>query len=321
VVKNTAVKILHRLPAADDRDRIGASMNLTDHQSRHVVSLPPGRAAVFADGMDRPVRIQVPLGEHREHPAGASRTPQVERRSPACPEACRTAPCTLRAITRATHLAADPGLSLWIEILTIAHLVGEPAPTPDPVWIKTLTSRREPRTLGCAIGHLIDRAIESRYAGLAGHFDPEELATHLARGAAHTLAQPTTPHPCDGSETGWQAGRFRWIDVYRALTAADPSGPAHPATPDWRARGLYLNGTSIAEQTASYLSHPDNHKPPRTVITGTEPEPAYQRAAASLTLAGDPPTRLRTALAALGLTGEWPAARLYPPNPKQTATR
>jgi hypothetical protein len=321
VAKNTAIKILHRLPAADDRDRIGATMNLTDNQSRHVVSLPPGRAAVFADGMDRPMHIQVPLGEHREHPAGASRTPQVERRSPACPAACRTAPCTLRSITHATHLAADPGLTLWIEILTIAHLVGEPAPAPAPAWIKTLTSRCEPRTLGCAIGHLIDRAIDSRYAGLAVHFDPDELATHLAHSAAHTLAHPTAPHPCDGSETEWQAGRFRWIDVYRALTAADPADPAHPATADWRARGLHLDGTSIAEQTASYLAHPDNHTPPRTVITGTEPEPAYQRAATSLTRAGDAPTRLRTALASLGVTSNWPAARLYPPNPRQAVTR
>lgn len=321
VAKNTAVKILHRLPAADDRERIGATMNLTEHQSRHVVSLPPGRAAVFTDGMDRPVRIHVPLGEHRENSDGALQQPPVARRSSACPEPCRATPCTLRSITHATHLATDPRLTLWIEILTIAHLVGEAAPRPDPGWIKTLASHSERRTLECAIGHLIDAAIDSRYSGLATTYDPADLAAHLAHAAAHTLADPLAPHPCDGRETRWQAGRFRWIDVYRALSAADPKAPAHPGTATWNTRGLHLPGATVAEQTTSYLAHPDNHKPPRTVITGTDPEPAYQRAAATLTLAGDPPTRLRAALAALGLTSNWPAARLYPPQPKQAETR
>ncbi|MGH9285789.1 MAG: ATP-binding protein, partial [Acidimicrobiales bacterium] len=69
VIKNTAVKIVHRLPAADDRDAVGATMNLTPEQSEYVVTLPPGRAAVFRDGMDRPVLAAMPLGEARE--AGA----------------------------------------------------------------------------------------------------------------------------------------------------------------------------------------------------------------------------------------------------------
>ena len=55
-VKNTALKVVHRLPARDDRDLVGAAMNLDEDQSRQVVSLPPGVAAVFADGMDRPVK-------------------------------------------------------------------------------------------------------------------------------------------------------------------------------------------------------------------------------------------------------------------------
>ncbi len=60
-VKNTALKVLHRLPAADDRQLVGATMNLDEDQSRQVVSLPPGEAAVFTDGMDRPMRVRVPF--------------------------------------------------------------------------------------------------------------------------------------------------------------------------------------------------------------------------------------------------------------------
>src|SRR5258708_4337071 len=66
VVKDTALKVLHPLPPPDDRQVVGAAMNLDSDQSRQVVSLRPGVAAVFADGMDRPLRIQVPFGGPRE---------------------------------------------------------------------------------------------------------------------------------------------------------------------------------------------------------------------------------------------------------------
>ena len=62
VIKNTAVKIVHRLPAADDREAVGATMNATPSQSRYLVTLPPGQAAVFSDGMDFPVLVQVKDG-------------------------------------------------------------------------------------------------------------------------------------------------------------------------------------------------------------------------------------------------------------------
>jgi uncharacterized protein len=42
VVKNTAVKIVHRLPAADDRDSVGATMNMSEEQSAYLVTLTPG---------------------------------------------------------------------------------------------------------------------------------------------------------------------------------------------------------------------------------------------------------------------------------------
>jgi len=44
VIKNTAVKITHRLPAADDREAVGATMNMTRAQNRFLVTLKPGEA-------------------------------------------------------------------------------------------------------------------------------------------------------------------------------------------------------------------------------------------------------------------------------------
>ena len=70
-VKNTAVKIVHRLPAADDRETVGATMNMTDAQSRYLVTLPPGQAAVFTDGDGLPG----PGGHARRHRPGSRRPP------------------------------------------------------------------------------------------------------------------------------------------------------------------------------------------------------------------------------------------------------
>lgn len=64
--KNTAVKIVHRLPAADNREAVGATINATPAQSRYLVTIPPGQAAAFADGMDFPVLIKVKDGTRRE---------------------------------------------------------------------------------------------------------------------------------------------------------------------------------------------------------------------------------------------------------------
>ena len=72
VIKNTAVKIVHRLPAADDRQAVGATMNLTEDQSAYLVTLTPGEAAVFTDGMDYPLLTRMPDGTSRETAGPAS---------------------------------------------------------------------------------------------------------------------------------------------------------------------------------------------------------------------------------------------------------
>ena len=66
VIKNTAVKITHRLPAADDREAVGATMNMTEAQNRFLTTLNPGEAAVFTDGMDFPLLTRMPDGTARE---------------------------------------------------------------------------------------------------------------------------------------------------------------------------------------------------------------------------------------------------------------
>ncbi|MFI0771895.1 ATP-binding protein [Streptomyces sp. NPDC021218] len=277
VIKNTALKLIHRLPSADDRTAVGATMNLDDSQSRHLVSLPPGRAVAFTDGMDRPLRIAVPLGEAREKPSPGTPATIRNPRSAACGPHCQTRPCVLREMNHAARLADDPRLTLWTELLTIAHLVGKPAPRPDKTWLTSLTDGADRRTLECALAHRINTAINTRYTGLAAHYQPEHLAQHLTTSALATLDGQHTP--CDGTEYGWQAGRYRWTDVFRALKASDtPDDGPHPSTADWAARGLTLSATTTAGQLKQVRAHPDSWLPDDTVLTGTGHQPAYAQA-------------------------------------------
>lgn len=60
VIKNTNLKICHRLPADDDRDLFGGAMGLDDAQRRALVSLTPGEAVAHAAGSTSASLIRVP---------------------------------------------------------------------------------------------------------------------------------------------------------------------------------------------------------------------------------------------------------------------
>jgi hypothetical protein len=307
VVKNTACKILHRLPAADDRATVGATMNLSDPQSRHVVTLPPGKAAVFTDGMDRPIRVAVPTHQSLESATGVDKAAPVTRhRSVTCGALCRERPCTLRELNHAVYSASDPKLILWIELLTVAHLTGRPAPNPDPTWIAALHAGfTDRRTLDCAVAHRIQEAVNSRYLGLAKHYPPEDLAVHLTASAHATLA--ATPIPCNGNEFTWQAANYRWYDVMVALkkpVETDDDAP-HPDTPRWASRGLTLPGNTRAEQLAALRLRPDFWQASAVTIRGANTPPAFQSAVDKLARETDPIARFTQATEYLNLRTTW----------------
>jgi hypothetical protein len=58
-VKNTNLKIMHRLVAKDDREVLSAMTNMDDHQSRYMVMMPKGQTIVFNLGDDRPMLINI----------------------------------------------------------------------------------------------------------------------------------------------------------------------------------------------------------------------------------------------------------------------
>jgi hypothetical protein len=60
VIKNTNLKLAHRIVASDDRAVLGGTMAMSDAQTRYVSTLGTGRAAAFSEGDDAPVLVAIP---------------------------------------------------------------------------------------------------------------------------------------------------------------------------------------------------------------------------------------------------------------------
>jgi len=123
IIKNTNLKVMHRLVAEDDRRVMAAAMNIPEADARRVVSLAVGQAAVFSEGWDTAALVRVPYvppqgpplsKAAREAEIKAAHAPAAESaRSPlaACAAHCR-AICQHRA---AGEMVARDGRfdSLW----------------------------------------------------------------------------------------------------------------------------------------------------------------------------------------------------------------
>jgi DNA helicase HerA-like ATPase len=205
VIKNTSVKLTHRLPAADDRDAVGATMNVTPAQSRYLVTLPPGQAAAFADGMDFPVLVKVQDFTERElltPPCPASSAPVVTPRSGTCGADCVARPCTLREMRHAQReLSASGWLVAWAELTVLAHLTGWPMPAPKPPRLAEF--RRLPARLAqCAVSHAVDAAVAVRVPALDGQVDLGGLAGHAC--AAILARADRGEWLCAAEESCWR---------------------------------------------------------------------------------------------------------------------
>ena len=58
-IKNTNLKLMHRIVALDDRETMGGTMNLDEAQQRAVTSLPVGQAVAYAEGADGSYLLQI----------------------------------------------------------------------------------------------------------------------------------------------------------------------------------------------------------------------------------------------------------------------
>ncbi|GIH21247.1 ATP-binding protein [Rugosimonospora africana] len=239
VIKNTAVKIVHRLPARDDRNSVGATMNLAEDQSRYLVTLPPGHGAVFADGMDRPVLVRVPdatAREAQEPVTTAAPDALIGRRSVSCGQSCVDRACTLRRIRVAQHLLADePWLAAWAELTVLAHLVGRETPMPRGIVRDGFLARGVPAdVVDCAVSHAVDDAVAVRVGVLQPGTDSASLARHVAAGIRAVLA--SVDAGCGSDAQQYLATPYRWHAVRYALAADIDGSGRDPRSGEWEAR-------------------------------------------------------------------------------------
>ncbi|MQA86106.1 MAG: DUF853 family protein [Streptosporangiales bacterium] len=228
VVKNSALKIVHRLPAHDDRHLVGAAMNLDEEQSRQVVSLQPGMAAVFADGMDRPVRVRVPLGEGQEKVLPSPVPPLLGRRSAACGGACRDdRACTLFQLREADLLAGGTEwawLRIWADVLVLAHLANRPLPD-VPRELSMPYAQLDPRTGECLLATVVERCVQRRAWALRTAFDPDELTAAVAQCARGLLAgRAGLVGSLPGSQ--WVIPQVQWLHEVERLFPYGKDAPS-----------------------------------------------------------------------------------------------
>ena len=256
VIKNTAVKITHRLPAAGDRDAVGATMNMTRAQNRFLVTLRPGEAAVFADGMDYPLLARMPDGTGREAAAeAATATPAgvVRSRSTTCGADCTARPCTLRDMRLAQRALDEyPAIRLWAELSVLGHLTGWPMPVPGTALL-SLLQMMPSRLRDCAISHGVDTAVSVRVPVIARRVSPVGLAAHVST-AIRARVSPGS-WLCQREEPRWLAPAYQWTLVLDALKTADRKNPGagpHPRSPEWeRTYGQAIAGDTCARQVGT----------------------------------------------------------------------
>jgi hypothetical protein len=327
VVKNTALKIVHRLPAADDRQVVGAAMNLDDEQSRQVVSLEPGVAAVFADGMDRPLRIRVPLGEGRERTCDGPEPPLSGRRSAACGQSCAGGrACTLVELRRAELVSAaaeQAWLRVWTETLVLALLTNRGLPAAPP-GLRRRWSGLDARLRECALGTLIDRSVGARSASLRGSYDPRRLAASASSTALRVLAGETPPGTRGGP--GWVAGPLRWLHEVERICPfggppPDPYDPAPP--PDFDLAGApgpssVRTGLRVGQRVRELRRDPlamelePNRRVAWNLLLGDDDQRGFLADVAAVMVGRDPGVQLAQAAAEMDVSGWLEAVLSWP---------
>jgi hypothetical protein len=316
VVKNTALKILHRLPAQDDRQLVGAAMNLDGDQSRQVVSLEHGMAAVFADGMDRPLRIRVPCGEDREQAGGhaVAAAPVSGRRCAACGPVCVDGrACTLLELRAADLLAGSPDdawLRVWTEALVLAYLTNRRLPL-VPAILRQRWAELAPRLRECLLATVIDRAMAARALTVRSCYDPQRLSAATAETARRMLE--------GGKGAGTQPGPDWVIPQLRWLHEIDRVYPLHSEPPDVFAPAPRLDfalagvadrpDVRIGQRIRGLRRHPLSMELPRNrlpawnVLLGEDDQRGFTEDLESIVIGASHRGQLRQAAGEMGISG------------------
>ncbi|WP_329481601.1 DUF87 domain-containing protein [Kribbella sp. NBC_01484] len=172
VIKNTNLKIAHRIVASDDRAVLGGTMAMTDVQSRYVSTLASGRAAAFSEGDDAPVLVAVPRVKNGAVGPDDGRIAQamtqwrlgrdlegLYRARPFCVQTCADADWACKMARRLLEDELVQGAVARLALSTAEHADAADRLWPEVVWV--LRARRPARVdeevlLRAFAGHAAD---------------------------------------------------------------------------------------------------------------------------------------------------------------------
>jgi hypothetical protein len=341
VVKNTALKVMHRLPAADDRELAGAAMNLDDAQSRQVVSLEPGVAAAFADGMDRPIRVRVPYGGDAECARPGPAPPLLSRRSTACGPVCTGERACTQAEMHAGEVLAAPGspadawLRVWVQALILAFLTDRARPV-VPAALRRRWDGLGGRLRECLLAAVVDAAVAVRARALRPSYDPGHLAATVARAARRALSASAGP-PGTRAGPDWVIPQVRWLHELDRLCPAGNGAPdpGHCAPPlDFDLPGLAdWPGARVGHRLRALRRHPLSMELPGnrlaawTALLGEDDQQAFTRDLAVLAVGLPTGAQFGHAAGLMNATPwltvvlSWPGRYLAPTGPAHREAR
>jgi len=222
-LKNTNLKILHRIVAEDDRTSVGNAMNLTAEQKEQVVRLRVGQAVVHNEYLDKPILLQVfgvkdnireqfakeigREGLRQKMTAFQDQVRDIYRRNPGC-AAC-TAPCRFLSEQNTPDGSSYGAFQELLDSLFLSP----PAAVRD-VWARTQTQlltglrRRyggadpEPGVFLCHLVQLAHAALKERLSyysggngGYRSYIRMEELLVDVLSGLASD--KPLGPDTAD----------------------------------------------------------------------------------------------------------------------------
>lgn len=279
-MKNTGTKLLHRLPAQDDRESAGLAANLEPDDLRVLGALRPGEAIAFTDEMDRPVRVKI------DQDVSAGATPSAERpgstadlsgtsvngefigdsvRPSAAAMASELADqstrlchrddnlCSLEDLARGERSIAGSLAALWTEFVICSTATGVArSRTPSRALMKVW-----PLVTPCGWCRIVNEAVASRRGTLRrwSGADPDAFAARLHTFlltvgglSSGVVKNPTLfdePIPSEHQQgVAWGPEPRRAIDLAVSLKVSHP-------TPEAMASALW--GDHVKDSLASYL--------------------------------------------------------------------
>ena len=233
-VKNTDLKILHRLVANDDRELVGGSAGLSEAQQEHLVRLERGQAVVFQEPMDRPVLAKVRWVSGYDQPPGPGELPQGHAEAKPyglcsrCPR--HRLPCGPQLVEGRAGLE-DVGLWRRARRAALQAVTGgRPAGLPEQAsWCRRATvAERSARWIGDPL-----RLHDDLVAGIAASIvDGTPAPRRPSGGDGGLLACGSCPEACRWRGLG---ARLSGTGGPWDTELADPSDLARPLAGLWQA--------------------------------------------------------------------------------------